>query len=88
MLDIYKEYCDQTYMDRCKNKGLLHQICNDQTHPLLLGYKTSPNSNSGKMALWDTSPSSSQSSGFLNKTSIPYPPKSSLDLLTCRTVSW
>ena len=29
-----QEYCDQTYMNSCKNKGFLHQeICNKQPYP-------------------------------------------------------
>ena len=39
------------------------------------------------MVLWDTSPPSSRSSGFLNKVAIPYPSNSSLDLLACCAVS-
>ena len=39
------------------------------------------------MVLWDTSPPSSRSAGFLNKVTIPCPNTSSLDLLACRVVS-
>ena len=39
------------------------------------------------MVLWDTSPPSSWSAGFLNKVAIPCPNTLSLDLLTCRGVS-
>ena len=39
------------------------------------------------MVLWDTSPQSSRSAGFLNKVAIPCPNNSSLNLLACRAMS-
>ena len=39
------------------------------------------------MVLWNTSPPSSRSAGFLNKVVIPCPNSLSLDLLVCRAVS-
>ena len=51
------------------------------TTPLPFQHKRSLNSNSGKVVLWDTSPSSSQSAGFPNKVTIPCLNNSSLDLL-------
>ena len=49
--------------------------------------KRTLNSNSGKMVLWDTSPPSSWSTGFLNKVTIPCLNTPSLDLLACCAVS-
>ena len=56
-------------------------------YPFPFSCKRSQNSNSGTLVLWDTSPSSSQSAGFLNKVTIPRPNNSSVDLLVCRVVS-
>ena len=39
------------------------------------------------MVLWDTSPPSSPSAGFLNKVAILCPNNLSLDLLACREAS-
>ena len=39
------------------------------------------------MVLWDSSPPSSRSTGFLNKVAIYCPNNSSLDLLACRAAS-
>ena len=39
------------------------------------------------MVLWDISPPSSRSAGFLNKVAIPCPNSLSLDLLACHAVS-
>ena len=50
-------------------------------------YKRSLNANSSKMVLWDTSPPSSRSAGFLNKVTIPCPNISSLNLWACCAVS-
>ena len=50
-------------------------------------YKRNQHSNPGKMILWNTSPSSSPSAGFLNKVTICCPNHSSLDLLPCRVMS-
>lgn len=56
-------------------------------HPFSLFYKRNWHPNPGKMVLWDTSPSSSGSAGFLNKVNIPYPNNFSLNLLACSVVS-
>ena len=55
--------------------------------PLLNSYKRSLGSNSDKMVLWDTSPPSSQSAGFLNKVAIPWLKNSSLTVSASRATS-
>ena len=55
--------------------------------PLPFWYKRSLNSSSEKMVLWDTSPPSSQSAGFLNKVIIQCPNSLSLDVSACCVVS-
>ena len=45
--------------------------------------KQSLNSDLDKRVLWDISPLSSPSAGFLNKAAIPLPNNSSLNLLGC-----
>ena len=56
-------------------------------HHLSLLSQKSRNSNSGKVVLWETSPPSSRSAGFLNKVTIPCPNTSSLDVLACHAVN-
>ena len=63
-----------------------HQEMFDFT-PSPFSKKRSLNSTPGKMVLWDTSPSSSRSAGFLNKVAIPCPKNSFLDLLACCAAS-
>ena len=82
LLGGLQEHHDQTYMNSCKNKELLHllqQLAGNKksattSHtPSHFSIKQHLNSNSVKMVLWDTSLPSSPSAGFLNKVTILCP---------------
>ena len=55
------------------------EVCNKQPYFISFWYKRNLNSNSGRMVLWESSPTSSQSADLSNKVSIPCPNNSSLD---------
>lgn len=73
------DVCGQKQEQRIQTQ----EVCNKQSLPLPFWYIRSLNSNSDKIAIWDTIPPSSQSAGFLDKISIPSPRNLSLDFLAC-----
>ena len=72
------------------NRKYLQQLITFFTYICIfhsLFYKRSQHPDPSKMALWDSSPPSSQCAGFLNKVVISFPNNSSLDYLALCDVS-
>ena len=71
---VYRNTVNETYLDRCKNKGFPHkEVCSDQPQPFPFEHKRSLNSTLGKTVLWNTGKPSSGSTGFRNENSTPNP---------------